>query len=119
MNTRNTQADAGVNSAESPSTPTRTVSVETTLSLATKPVTSAVDACQVPKPRGEKTGAMSPPSTASMLWEASETTSKRTSKVWRNQTIIVATKITENALVRKSLAFSQARRQVVLALGSR
>ena len=86
--------------------PSSTWKVLTTLSLAVKPVISAVETRQSPRPRGLKMGAISPPMSASRLSAESDTTFRRVSKVWRNQMSTVATKITVKALVTKSLAFS-------------
>ena len=99
--------------------PTSTVSVATTDSFAAKPVTSAVEARQSPKPSGEKMGEMAEPMMASRLCDWSETMLSRTSKVCRNQMATLARKMIVNALVRKSFALSQARRSVVPALGMR
>ena len=63
VNTRNTMPVNGVNSVVSAavSPPRRTVSVETTLSLAVKPVISAVETRQSPKPSGLNRGAIKLP----------------------------------------------------------
>lgn len=69
VNTRNTIAVNGVNNTERAdiSPPSKTVSVETTLSFAVKPVINAVEIRQSPKPSGTNNGAKSPPSFASRL----------------------------------------------------
>ena len=87
--------------------PTRTVNVDTTLSLAIKPVIRAVVIFQLPKPSGLNTGAINPASIASKLSLESVTTLILESNVCKNHIIIVATNITVNALVIKSFAFSQ------------
>ena len=111
----------GVKSVASASgvSPTSTVSVATTDSLAANPVTRAVEARQSPNPSGAKMGEMADPMMASRLCDWSATMLRRTSKVCRNQMATLARKIIVNALVRKSLALSQARRSVVPALGMR
>ncbi|CDA89846.1 unknown [Firmicutes bacterium CAG:238] len=85
----------------------RTVRVATTLSFAMKPVMSAVEILQSPKPSGANTGAITPASIASRLFCESDTTFSLVSNVCRHQITIVATKITVKALSRKSFAFSQ------------
>ena len=89
----------GVNIVEraAVSPPSSTVSVETTLSLAVKPVISAVEARQSPKPSGAKTGAIRLPSIASRLLSAEAATLRRRSNVCKNQMITVATKMMVNA----------------------
>ena len=75
------------------SPPSRTVRVETTLSLAVKPVISAVEARQSPKPSGAKIGAIQLPIMASRLESVAVATLSRRSKVCKNQMITVATKM--------------------------
>lgn len=70
------------------------------------PLLRAVEAIQLPKPKGAKRGAMAVPMMARMLSELSATRLKRMSKLWRSQMTIVATKMTVKALRRKSFAFS-------------
>ena len=67
---------------------------------------SAVAARQSPKPRGRNSGASSCPMAASRLSAESATTLRCASKVCRNQTMTVATKITPKARCKKSLALS-------------
>ena len=83
VNTRNTTAVSGVKSVERAlvEPPSRTVRVETTLSLALNPVIRAVAIFQSQKPSGQKIGAMSPASTASRLVCESDTTFSRASKL--------------------------------------
>ena len=86
--------------------PKSTESVDTTLSFAINPVISAVEIFQFPKPSGRNTGAMIPATTARILSLESATTFMCKLNVCRNQMIIVAKKITVNALCKKSFAFS-------------
>ena len=83
------------------------------------PVSTAVAARQSPNPSGAKMGAKTVPMPASMLWVWSATTLKRTSKVCKNQMMIVATNTTVNAFFANSFALSQARRHTVPTLGRR
>lgn len=85
--------------------PKSTESVDTTLSFAINPVISAVEIFQFPKPSGRNTGAMIPATTARILSLESATTFMCKLNVCRNQMIIVAKKITVNALCKKSFAF--------------
>ena len=125
VNTRNTKAVKGVNrllrfwGRVAMVEPVSTARLLTTASLAVKPVTSAVATRQSPKPRGANSGASSPPSMASRLWDESVTTFSRASKVCKNQIRMDARKITVKARVRKSLALSQISWPTFLALGSR
>ena len=82
------------------------------------PVMSALQIFQLPSPRGRKKGTMTPDIAASMLAEESLTMFREGLKLCRNQTMIVAIRITEKALVRKSRAFSHRSWKVVLAPGS-
>ena len=111
----------GVNSVVSAavSPPRRTVSVETTLSLAVKPVISAVETRQSPKPSGLNRGAIKLPMAASRLLSAEAATFRRMSKVCRNQISTVATKIMVKAFCKKSRAFSQISWQTLRAEGKR
>ena len=99
--------------------PVSTARVLTTASLAEKPVMSAVDTRQFPKPRGAKRGASRPPRAASRLPAESVTTLSRLSKVCKNQMSRLATKMTVKARTKKSLAFSHIRRRTLPALGRR
>ena len=96
-----------------------TVKVDTTASLAVKPVINAVAARQSPKPSGANIGAIILPTFASILNELSSTTFSRVSKLCKNQIMIDAKKIMVNALVKKSLALSHINNNTLLALGSR
>lgn len=97
----------------------KTVSVDTTASLAVKPVINAVAARQSPKPSGAKTGAITRPTLASILNELSSTTFNLASKLCKNQMMIDARNIIVNAFVRKSLALSHINKITLLALGRR
>ena len=99
--------------------PVSTAMVLTTASFAEKPVMSAVEARQSAKPSGANTGAMTLPMPASILAELSATTLKRMSKDCKNQMMMVATKMTVNARVRKSLALSHSSSPTLLGLGRR
>ena len=99
--------------------PVRMPKVEITDSLAIKPVMRAVDTRQSPKPSGASTGAIQAPTVARRLSALSLTRFSRVSKVWRNQTRMVATKIMVKARVRKSLALSQHSWPTLLAEGKR
>ena len=77
--------------------PNKIDNVETTLSLAIKPVINAVDILQSPNPSGAKTGAITPAIPARILSLDSVTIFRSRLNVVRNQTIIVARNITENA----------------------
>ncbi len=102
---RKEKADKGVNNcpsrvvrpASSPA-PTRMARVLTTASLAVRPVIRAVEAIQLPKPRGANRGATKPPMAASILSELSATMLSRVSRVWRNQMMMVARKMMVKAL---------------------
>lgn len=85
--------------------PKSTESVDTTLSFAINPVISAVEIFQFPKPSGRNTGAMIPATTARILSLESATTFMCKLNVCRNQMIIVAKKITVNALCKSPLLF--------------
>ena len=85
--------------------PIKTVKVLTTASLAVKPVISAVAARQSPKPKGANKGAIKAPKEARILWSV-DTTFNRQSKVCKNQINTVAKKMTVNAFLTNSLAFS-------------
>ena len=64
-------------------------------------------------------GAIQAPMAASRLSALSATRFSRVSKVWRNQTMMVATKMMVKARVRKSLALSQHSWPTLLAEGKR
>ena len=69
--------------------PNSTDSVDTTLSFAMTPVTSAVEMRQSSNPSGANTGAIHPATTASMLSAESATTFSPKSNVCRNQMTMV------------------------------
>ena len=125
MKARKLAAVTGENSVSSAAAvtsapePVRIPRVEMTDSLAIKPVIRAVDTRQSPKPRGANRGAIHAPTEARRLPELSATRFSRVSKVWRNQTIMVATKMMVKARVRKSLALSQHSCQTLRAEGKR
>ena len=108
VNTRNTIAVNGVKSVCicETSPPSNRVRVETTLSFAVRPVMSAVDALQSPKPSGANIGANRLPSIASKLFSALSATLSLMSNVCKNHITIDAAKITVNAFWIKSFAFS-------------
>ena len=109
QNTKSPSAASGVMAATSVAVePNSTDNVETTLSLAMTPVTSAVETRQSPKPSGANTGAIHPATTAKMLSCESATTFNPKSNVCKNQMTMVAMKMTVNARSRKSFAFSRA-----------
>ena len=99
QNTRSAAAPAAVIVPRSASVvPNYTVSVETTLSFAINPVTSAVDIRQSPNPSGAKTGERAPAIIAKILSFESVTIFRLVSKLCKNQITIVAAKITVKAL---------------------
>ena len=93
------------------------VRVETTLSLAMKPVISAVDTRQSAKPSGAKRGAMQLATSAKMLSCGSAVKLSCGSKFCKNQMTMVAIKITVKARSKKSRAFSQSSWQHILQAG--
>ena len=99
--------------------PNSTDNVDTTLSFAITPVTSAVEMRQSSKPSGANTGAIQPATTASMLSCESATTFSPKSNVCKNQMTIVAKKMMVNARSRKSFAFSHSICATLRALGMR
>ncbi len=98
VNTRKLMAECVVSSDEMAAPPSSTCSVLTT---------------------GRKTGARNCPMSASRLLALSATTFRRVSKLWRNQMMIVARKMTVNARWRKSFAFSQSSSATLLSPGMR
>ena len=74
-----------------------TSKVDTTLSLAINPLINEVTIRQSPKPKGLKIGTKKPEIHANMLEEESSTKLNCKSKLCKNQTKIVAIKITEKA----------------------
>ena len=125
MKARNPAAVTGVNSVPraavltSAPDPVRIPRVEMTDYFAMTPVMRAVETRQSAKPRGAKSGAIQAPTVASRLSALSSTRFSRVSKVWRNQTMMVATKMMVKARVRKSLALSQHSCHTLLAEGKR
>ena len=93
--------------------------METTLSLAMKPLISAVHIFQSPRPIGCSSGARTPATAARMLSSEDTTMFIRKSKLCRNQITMVASRMTEKARCRKSLAFSHSSCTTFLALGRR
>ena len=106
-NTKNTNAVNFVNKvgSKSVSPPIKTVNVLTTFSFAIKPVKKAVEILQSQIPSGLKIGTIKFPSIASKLSAEFVTIFNFASNVCKNQMMIVATKMTVNAFVIKSLAF--------------
>ena len=74
---------------------------------------------QSPRPTGAMSGASSPAAAARMLSWESVTRFRLKLKLFRNQTTIVAIRITEKARRRKSLDFSHSSRATFLGLGKR
>ena len=70
--------------------PNSTPSVDATLSLAIKPLISAVQMRQSPIPSGRKSGTRHPAIPARMLSPESLTKFRRKSKLCKNQTAMVA-----------------------------
>ena len=99
--------------------PSSTVSVLTTLSLAVKPVISAVDTRQSPNPSGLNIGAIRPPIIASILFCEFVTGLILVSNDCRNHMIIAALKMIVNALVIKSFTLSHISIPTLLGLGIR
>ena len=91
----------------------------TTASFAVNPVISAVETLQSENPSGAKTGAIHLPTNASRLLPLSATTFNLVSNVCKNQIMIVATKITVNALWIKSFALSHINWNTLFAEGKR
>ena len=120
-NTKNDSAVIGVKNAATPDTspPVSWVSVETTFSLAMKPVMIAVLARQSPKPRGAKIGATAPASRASRLCSGESTRLRPASNAWRNHTIMEARKMTVKAFFTKPLALSHTRNATLRPEGKR
>ena len=99
--------------------PNSTSSVATTLSLAMKPLRSAVQMRQSPRPSGANSGTSTPATMASILSAESDTMFRCRSKLWRNHTTTVAMRMTEKARCKKSLAFSHRSCATFLMLGRR
>ena len=99
--------------------PSSTDRVDTTLSLARNPATSAVTTLQSAKPRGLKMGATHPAMTERMLLAESVATFRRKSNLVRAQITMVAMKITVKARYRKSLDLSHSSRRTFFAPGMR
>ena len=99
LKTSNEQAESVPMTADTPpSVLNRTFRIETTLSFAIKPLTREVTIRQSPRPTGLNSGTRKPEMVARMLFCESYTRFSRKSKLCRNQTTIVAIRITENAL---------------------
>ena len=115
-----TSMDAADRAPISVTPPTKRVSMtDTTLSLAIKPQTRDVMIRQSPRPTGRISGTRRPDRAASILsWELS-TRLKPKSKLFKNQTTMVAIRMTEKALCRKSRDFSQSSMPTFLGLGKR
>jgi hypothetical protein len=99
--------------------PKSMLKLATTLSLAMKPEISDVQTLQSPRPIGAMIGDMAPAMAASMLSCWSATMFMLKLKLWRNQMMMVAIRMTEQALCRKSFALSQSSRSTFLAPGNR
>ena len=77
----------------------------TTISLAIRPVSRATAACQKPKPRGLKMGAMTLPRAPSMLSASFSTICREKSKDWSSQSRMLISRIRVPALMRKPFTF--------------
>ena len=99
--------------------PRSTLMVLITDSFAVNPVIKEVVTLKSPNPSGAKTGAITRPINASRLSALSATTFSLVSKDCKNQIIIVARKITVNALCKKSFALSHIRSTTLFKDGSR
>ncbi len=102
-----------------PTPAVKTSRVETTLSFAIKPAARAVTIRQSLRSIGAKTGAIKPARMLNMLSFEFETILNLKSKVCKNQTIREAKKITVNARLKKSFAFSHKSIKTFLASGRR
>lgn len=105
LNTSRDAAESGVRT-DPILPPKSTSSVDTTLSFAINPLIRAVHIRQSPRPSGANTGTSSEDTAARILSAEFLTMFRRRSKLCKNHTTTVATKITENAFCKKSLAFS-------------
>ena len=83
-----------------------TVSVDTMLSLAANPLSSAVIMCQSPNPIGLNTGTRTIDKVSKILLLFSETICKLNEKLLKNQIATLAINIIVKALLIKSFAFS-------------
>ena len=95
---------------------------DTTISLAIRPERRATAACQVPKPRGTKTGERKVPMEPRMEEEASDTMPKAPPskpKVWRNQSSTLMARIRVPAFTRKPFTFSHTWRAMFFRVGRR
>ena len=102
-----------------PSFPYSTLMMETTLSLAMNPLTREVTIRQSPRPAGLNSGTRKPEITARILSLEFVTRFSSKSKLCRNQTTMVATRITENALCRGTrLQWSQPGLRRMLSAGN-
>ena len=93
--------------------------VETTDSLAKKPVIRAVTLCQLPKPHGLNNGANIPAIFASIDSSGLVTIVRPNENLCKNHIMIVARKIIVKALCKKSLAFSHNKCPTFFGFGSR
>ena len=94
--------------------------METTFSLAMRPVTVATVDCQLPKPRGAKTTHTAPPMAASRELLLSSTMPKPLSvkpKPWRNHKMMEEATITVPARLMKDQPRSQVARSTLPAAG--
>ena len=73
--------------------------------MAIKPVSRATAACQKPKPRGAKTGAMRAPRVPSMELAASSTMCREKSKDWSSHSTTDMARIRVPAFTRKPFTF--------------
>ena len=122
VNTRKLAAAAGENapgSAAVRSPPSSTPSVDSTVSLASSPVMSAVAARQSPKPSGANTGASACPATASRLSPALAATRHVGVNVRSTHTPTLAARMTVNARARNSFVRTHIRRSTLRASGQR
>ena len=93
--------------------------MDSTVSLASSPVTSAVAARQSPKPSGANTGASACPATASRLSPALAATRHVGVNVRSTHTPTLAARMTVNARVRNSFVRTHIRRSTLRASGQR
>lgn len=113
-----TEGTESIEAMEVPS-PKSTVSVETTLSFARKPLTRDVVMRQSSSPIGAKTGDIADAMIPRILSDGSSTMRKPKEKLCKNHITIVAQKMTVKALCRKSRAFSHNSINVVRIVGRR
>ena len=99
--------------------PVSTLIVLTTASFAVNPQINDVETRQSLNPSGANTGAIHFPTSASRLSLLSATTLSLVSNVCKNQMMIVAKKMTVNALWMKSFALSHIKSSTLFADGKR